>query len=68
MKTIVKQVYNIYDVLFAQIIQDINESSNSETVRVIMIAWMVSLMLMAYSGILFMLYRIVFGPSIGMAF
>jgi len=68
MKTIVKQVYNIYDVLFAQIIQDINESSNSEVVRVIMIAWMVSLMLMAYSGILFMLYRIFFGGPIGMAF
>jgi len=68
MKTIVKQVYNIYYLFVLQIIQDINKSYNNKIVRYVMLTWIFGLMLMAYTGIIFMLYMTFFGPSIGMAF
>ena len=67
MKTLVKQVYNIYYVFILQIIQDINKSYNNKIVRYVMITWILGLMLMAYTGIIFMLYMTISQP-IGMAF
>ena len=67
MKTLVKQVYNIYYVFILQIIQDINKSYNNKIVRYVMITWILGLMLMAYSGIIFMVYMTISQP-IGMAF
>jgi|9_EtaG_2_1085328.scaffolds.fasta_scaffold24671_3 hypothetical protein len=68
MKTLVKQVYNIYYLFVVQIIQDINSSYSNKIVRYVMITWIFGLMLMAYTGIIFMIYMTIFGPSIGMAF
>ena len=67
MKTLLKQVYNIYYVFILQIIQDINKSYNNKIVRYVMITWILGLMLMAYSGIIFMVYMTISQP-IGMAF
>lgn len=67
MKTLVKQVYNIYYVFILQIIQDINKSYNNKIVRYVMITWILGLMLMAYTGIIFMVYMTISQP-IGMAF
>ena len=67
MKTLVKQVYNIYYVFILQIIQDINKSYNNKIVRYVMITWILCLMLMAYTGIIFMVYMTISQP-IGMAF
>ena len=68
MKTLVKQVYNIYYLFVVQIIQDINKSYNNKIVKYTMITWILGLMLMASTGIVFMIFMILFGPSIGMAF
>ena len=67
MKTLVKQVYYIYYVFILQIIQDINKSYNNKIVRYVMITWILGLMLMAYTGIIFMVYMTISQP-IGMAF
>ena len=67
MKTLVKQVYNIYYVFILQIIQDINKSYNNKIVRYVMITWILGLMLMAYTGIIFIVYMTISQP-IGMAF
>ena len=67
MKTLVKQVCNIYYVFVLQIIQDINKSYNNKIVRYVMITWILGLMLMAYTGIIFMVYMTISQP-IGMAF
>ena len=67
MKTLVKQVYNIYYVFILQIIQDINKSYNNKIVRYVMITWILGLMIMAYTGIIFMVYMTISQP-IGMAF
>ena len=68
MKTLVKQVYNIYCLFVLQIIQDINKTYNNKIVKYTMITWILGLMLMASTGIVFMIFMILFGPSIGMAF
>ena len=67
-KTLVKQVYNINYLFVFQIIQDTNKTYNNKIVKYTMITWILGLMLMAFSGITFMLLMILFGPSIGMAF
>ncbi len=67
MKTLVKQVYNIYYLFITDLIQDINKSYNNKIVRYVMITWILGLMLMAYTGIIFMLYMTISQP-IGMAF
>ena len=67
MKTLVKQVYNIYYLFITDLIQDINKSYNNKIVRYVMITWILGLMLMAYTGIIFMVYMTISQP-IGMAF
>ena len=67
MKALVKQVYNIYYVFITDLIQDCNKRYKSKIVRYVMITWILGLMLMAYTGIIFMVYMTITQP-IGMAF
>lgn len=67
MKAVLKQVYNIYYLFIVQIVQDINKSYNNKIIKYTMITWILGLMLMASTGIVFMIFMILFGPTIGMA-
>ena len=68
MKAVLKQVYNIYYLFIVQIVQDINKSYNNKIIKYTMITWILGLMLMASTGIVFMIFMILFGQPIGMAF
>lgn len=67
MKALVKQVYNIYYVFIMDLIQDCNKRYKNKIVRYVMLSWILGLMLMAYTGIIFMIYVTITQP-IGMAF
>jgi hypothetical protein len=66
MKTLVKQVYNIYYLFITDLIQDCNKRYKSKIVRYVMISWVLGLMFLAYTGIIFMIYMTITQP-IGMA-
>ena len=67
MKALVKQVYNIYYVFIMDLIQDCNKRYKNKIVRYVMLSWILGLMFLAYTGIIFMIYRTISQP-IGMAF
>ena len=67
MRALVKQVYNIYYVFITDLIQDCSKRYKNKIVRYVMITWILGLMLMAYTGIIFMVYMTITQP-IGMAF
>ena len=66
MKTLVKQIYNIYSLFITDLIQDCNKRYKSKIVRFVMISWVLGLMFLAYTGIIFMIYMTITQP-IGMA-
>lgn len=67
MKTIVKQVYNIYYLFITELIQDCNKRYKSKIVRYVMLTWILGLMFLAYTGIIFMIYMTM-TQNISMAF
>ena len=66
MKAVIKHVYNIYYVFIMDLIQDCNKRYKNKIVRYVMLTWVLSLMFLAYTGIIFMIYMTITQP-IGMA-
>ena len=66
MKAVIKHVYNIYYLFITDLIQDCNKRYENKIVRYVMLTWVLSLMFLAYTGIIFMIYMTITQP-IGMA-
>ena len=67
MKAVIKSIYNNYYVFIMDLIQDCNKRYKNKIVRYVMLSWILGLMFMAYTGIIFMIYVTITQP-IGMAF
>ena len=66
MKAVIKSIYNIYYVFIIDLIQDCNKRYKNKIVRYVMLSWILGLMFLAYTGIIFMIYITITQP-IGMA-
>ena len=66
MKAVIKSIYNIYYVFIIDLIQDCNKRYKNKIVRYVMLSWILGLMFLAYTGIIFMIYVTITQP-IGMA-